>query len=150
MRLLRLRLRGMMMLIALVAVVLAVFVTREMRHRPRPLLPEDGPFLVLVHAFRGAEAERRAWELATELRRGHGFDSYLYAGPSPAAGGRHVAVLVGDARTLDECSSLRRRVKNAAPHLTPPGGGRGMRIRPFMTTNPESPPNLAAGGTGGR
>jgi hypothetical protein len=143
MELLRLRLRGMMVLIALVAVFLAVFVERELRQRPRLLRAGDGPFLVLVHTFRGADADRRARELATELRRGHGLDSYLYAGPSPAVGGGHVAVMVGDAQTLDECSSLRRRIMNAAPRLTTPGGGRGKRIRPIMTVNPESPPNLA-------
>jgi hypothetical protein len=130
------------MAVVAAAGVLAFCVEMRRRwERPPHLRAGDGPFMVLVHVFRGPEAESLAERLAAELRSGHDLPAYLLRmsrlarpGGSRATGEDGVAVLVGDARTIDEAERLMRLVKRIQPESPADTSGAGLRLRRAMVT----------------
>lgn len=138
----RFRIRTLLVLVAIAALVLAVADWRSRRSRPRALRSADGPYLILARTFRGPDAEQDALALASELRADHGLPAYLFRiGPPRSNRVRPwppgVAVLVGDARSLEEASRLLHRVKAIAPKaLADQQGGPARLRRAFITQNP--------------
>ena len=77
---------------------------------------ENGPFMVMAKVLRGADAEKYAKDLATELRQEHELPAYLFrVKPRDAAGVEEVAVFVGDAKTLEESKAILEQVKAISP-----------------------------------
>jgi hypothetical protein len=99
---------------------------------------ESGPFMVLARIFRGVDAEKHARELATELRQEHKLSVYLFREIQGDARANGIAVLVGDAKTIQDSEAILEQVKAINP--------RCLAVRPMVwqrslvyarrTTNP--------------
>ena len=84
------------------------------------LSKKDGPFMVGASVFSGPKAEIHARALALELRKDFGLPAFVYQGPRVKPGQLPmVAVLVGNAKTLQECTELMQRVKKIKPKSLP-------------------------------
>lgn len=115
------RLRGLLVVVAVIAIALSIAVVLREGNAPRPLHASDGPFLVLAHTFQGIGAERNAYALARDLRHESGLSTYLYRLDRPrksserSARTDRVAVLVGSADTMDAAEQARARLRRIAP-----------------------------------
>jgi hypothetical protein len=102
---------------------------------------ENGPFMVVAKTFRGVDAEKYAKALATELRQEHKLPAYLLRGNTSVAGIQQLAVLVGDAKTLQESESILKQVRAIRPRCLgdrPNAPQRGLAYA-YRTTNPLRP-----------
>src|SRR4051812_32025327 len=69
----------------------------------------DGPYLVYIQSYRGLDSEKKAKELARELKHDHELPAYVYEDKrQPRI--PTFAVLVGDAKTPREAEKLQKRV----------------------------------------
>jgi hypothetical protein len=100
---------------------------------------ENGPFMVVAKSFRGVDAEKHAKALATELKEEHKLPTYLLR-PN-LGGGEQVAVLVGDAKTLQESESILKQVKAISPRCLAdmPGFFQRRLTSAYRITNPMLP-----------
>jgi hypothetical protein len=84
------------------------------------LSKKDGPFMVGASLFSGPKAEVQARALALELRKEFGLPAFVYRGPRTKPGQLPMfAVLVGNAKTLQECTELLQRVRKIKPKSLP-------------------------------
>lgn len=133
----RIALRTMVLGIGFLAVLLGL--ARAFLSGPRYLRGSDGPFLVWVHTFRGADVEREAFHLAAFLRR----KTYAaYVGPvtyrTKRAGkpSGEFVVVVGDATSIDESERLLHRLKRELAVLPTELVGKPIKVRPRLSMNP--------------
>jgi hypothetical protein len=142
MKALRIRLRRLIASIAVGGVAL-LWGSAESRGEDVPFVQKtNGPYMVLARVFRGPAAEKYAKALASELREEHKLPAYLLQSTAKGEGRMEAfAVLVGDAKTLDESESLLKQVKGISPRcladLSPPSD-RTLR-RAMRTVNPFVP-----------
>jgi hypothetical protein len=78
------------------------------------LSKDDGPFLVLVRRYRGADAEVKAQTLGSELRKEHKMSAYLNRVEKNGSV-VVVEVFVGNAKTMNACEKLRNSVRRIKP-----------------------------------
>jgi hypothetical protein len=115
----------------------------ELRGEDVPFVQKtNGPYMVLARVFRGPATEEYAKALASELRQEHKLPAYLLRSTAKGEGQTEAfAVLVGDAKTLEESESLLKQVKGISPRcladISPPSL-RTLR-RAMRTTNPLVP-----------
>jgi hypothetical protein len=142
MKALSFRLRTLLVLMTFGCVAIFADSTRSRADDVPSLTKENGPFMVLARVFRGVDAEKQAKALATELRQEHKLAAYLLrTNPNGVVRYEELAVLVGDAKTLNESETILEQVKAINP--------RCLADRPFVwqrglatarrTTNPLRP-----------
>ena len=97
--------------------------------------------MVMARVFRGPDAEKFA-KPGSELRQEHKLPAYLLRSKAKGEGRmQDFAVLVGDAKTLEESESLLKQVKGIRPRCLADLPDRFPRTlqRAIRTTNPLIP-----------